>query len=146
MYLSSDFIIGFPNETDQDFQDTLNLAKDLDFDHSYSFIYSKRPGTPASDLPDNIDIATKKARLAAFQQVIIDSTWAKTQGMVGQIVRVLVEQHGDRNPEFLMGTADNTRTVLFKGDDALIGKLVMVKVTRAMSPHLVEGELVEVLG
>ena len=146
MYLSSDFIIGFPNETDQDFQDTLNLAKDLDFDHSYSFIYSKRPGTPASDLPDNIDMATKKARLAAFQQVIIDSTWAKTQGMVGQTVRVLVEQHGDRNPEFLMGTADNTRTVLFKGDDALIGKLVMVKVTRAMSPHLVEGELVEVLG
>jgi len=146
MYLSSDFIIGFPNETDQDFQDTLNLAKDLDFDHSYSFIYSKRPGTPASDLPDNIDIATKKARLAAFQQVIIDSTWEKTQGMVGQTVRVLVEQHGDRNPEFLMGTADNTRTVLFKGDDALIGKLVMVKVTRAMSPHLVEGELMEVLG
>lgn len=146
MYLSSDFIIGFPNETDQDFQDTLNLAKDLDFDHSYSFIYSKRPGTPASDLPDNIDMATKKARLAAFQQVIIDSTWAKTQGMVGQNVRVLVEQHGDRNPEFLMGTADNTRTVLFKGDDALIGKLVMVKVTRAMSPHLVEGELMEVLG
>ena len=146
MYLSSDFIIGFPNETDQDFQDTLNLAKDLDFDHSYSFIYSKRPGTPASDLPDNIDIATKKARLAAFQQVIIDSTWAKTQGMVSQTVRVLVEQHGDRNPEVLMGTADNTRTVLFKGDDALIGKLVMVKVTRAMSPHLVEGELMEVLG
>ena len=146
MYLSSDFIIGFPNETDQDFQDTLNLAKDLDFDHSYSFIYSKRPGTPASDLPDNIDIATKKARLAEFQKVIVDSTWAKTQGMVGQNVRVLVEQHGDRNPEFLMGTADNTRTVLFKGDDALIGKLVMVKVRRAMSPHLVEGELVEVLG
>nr|WP_313093030.1 tRNA (N6-isopentenyl adenosine(37)-C2)-methylthiotransferase MiaB [Moraxella sp. CTOTU48268] len=145
MYLSSDFIIGFPNETDKDFQDTLNLAKDLDFDHSYSFIYSKRPGTPASDLPDNVDMATKKARLAAFQQVIIDSTWEKTQGMVGQTVRVLVEQHGDRNPEFLMGTADNTRTVLFKGDDALIGKLVMVKVTRAMSPHLVEGELVEVL-
>ena len=146
MYLSSDFIIGFPNETDQDFQDTLNLAKDLDFDHSYSFIYSKRPGTPASDLPDNVDMATKKARLAEFQKVIVDSTWAKTQGMVGQNVRVLVEQHGDRNPEFLMGTADNTRTVLFKGDDTLIGKLVMVKVTRAMSPHLVEGELVEVLG
>nr|WP_313013548.1 tRNA (N6-isopentenyl adenosine(37)-C2)-methylthiotransferase MiaB [Moraxella sp. CTOTU48841] len=146
MYLSSDFIIGFPNETDKDFQDTLNLAKDLDFDHSYSFIYSKRPGTPASDLPDNIDIATKKARLAEFQKVIVDSTWAKTQGMVGQTVRVLVEQHGDRNPEFLMGTADNTRTVLFKGDDALIGKLVMVKVTRAMSPHLVEGELVDILG
>ena len=146
IHLASDFIIGFPNETDEDFQDTLNLAKDLDFDHSYSFIYSKRPGTPASDLPDNVDLATKKARLATFQKVIVNSTWAKTQAMVGQTVRVLVEQHGDRNPEFLMGTADNTRTVLFKGDDALIGQLVMVKVTRAMSPHLVEGELVEMLG
>lgn len=146
MHLSSDFIIGFPNETDQDFQDTLNLAKDLDFDHSYSFIYSKRPGTPASDLPDNVDMATKKARLAEFQKVIVDSTWAKTQAMVGQTVRVLVEQHGDRNPEFLMGTADNTRTVLFKGDDDLIGKFVTVNVTKALSPHLVKGELVEVLG
>ena len=66
--------------------------------------------------------------------------------MVGQTVRVLVEQHGDRNPEFLMGTADNTRTVIFKGEDDLIGQLVMVEVTRAVSPHLVEGELVEVLG
>ncbi|MFW2177943.1 MULTISPECIES: tRNA (N6-isopentenyl adenosine(37)-C2)-methylthiotransferase MiaB [unclassified Moraxella] len=146
LYLSSDFIIGFPNETDEDFQATLNLAKDLDFDHSYSFIYSKRPGTPASDLPDTVDMATKKARLAEFQQVIIDSTWAKTQGMVGQTVRVLVEQHSDRNPDFLMGTADNTRTVLFKGEDDLMGKLVMVKVTKALSPHLVEGDLVEVLG
>lgn len=146
MHLSSDFIIGFPNETDDDFQDTLNLAKDLDFDHSYSFIYSKRPGTPASDLPDNIDMATKKARLAEFQKVITDSTWAKTQAMVGQTVRVLVESHADRNPEFLMGTADNTRTVLLKGDDDLLGKFVTVNVTKALSPHLVEGELVEILG
>ncbi len=146
LHLASDFIIGFPNETEQDFLDTLNLAKDLDFDHSYSFIYSKRPGTPAADLPDNVDMATKKARLAEFQKVIVDSTWAKTQAMVGKTVRVLVEQHGDRNPEFLMGTADNTRTVLFKGDDELIGKFVSVQVTKALSPHLVEGELVEVLG
>jgi tRNA-2-methylthio-N6-dimethylallyladenosine synthase len=146
MHLASDFIIGFPNETDEDYQATLNLAKDLDFDHSYSFIYSKRPGTPASDLPDNVDMATKKARLAEFQEVIKDSTWAKTQAMAGQTVRVLVEEHSDRNPEFLMGTADNTRTVIFKGADDLMGKFVQVHVTKALSPHLVEGDLVAVLG
>lgn len=151
LHLSSDFIIGFPNETDEDFLDTLKLAKDLDFDHSYSFIYSKRPGTPASDLPDNIDLATKKARLAEFQQVIIESTWAKTQAMVGQTVRVLVEEHASRSPEHLLGTADNTRSVLFKNttlkdDDNLIGKFALVKVTKALSPHLVEGDLVEMIG
>lgn len=146
LHLSSDFIIGFPNETDDDFLDTLNLAKALDFDHSYSFIYSKRPGTPASDLPDNIDLATKKARLATFQQVIVDSTWQKTQAMVGQTVRVLVEQHASRSPENLLGTADNTRSVMFKGGDELIGKFVLAKVTKAVSPHLVEGELLEVIG
>ena len=70
LHLSSDFIIGFPGETDRDFNDTLQLAKDLDFDHSYSFIYSKRPGTPASELPDNVSFETKKARLAEFQEVI----------------------------------------------------------------------------
>lgn len=146
MHLSSDFIIGFPNETHEDYLATLNLAKDLDFDHSYSFIYSKRPGTPASDLPDNVDLATKKARLAEFQDVIKASTWQKTQTMVGQTVRVLVEEPADRNPEFLLGTADNTRSVMFKGVDSLLGQFVMVKVTDALSPHLVQGEVVEVLG
>ena len=146
MHLSSDFIIGFPNETHEDYLATLNLAKDLDFDHSYSFIYSKRPGTPASDLPDNVDLATKKARLAEFQDVIKASTWQKTQTMVGQTVRVLVEEPADRNPEFLLGTADNTRSVMLKGVDSLLGQFVMVKITDALSPHLVQGEVVEVLG
>ena len=144
--LSSDFIIGFPNETDEDFNETLQLAKDLDFDHSYSFIYSKRPGTPASELPDNVSLETKKARLAEFQDVIVKSTWQKTQDMVGKTVRVLVEEHASRIPEHLLGTADNTRSVMFKGDDDLIGKFVTVKVIRAVSPHLVEGELAEILG
>lgn len=145
IHLSSDFIIGFPNETDEDYQQTLQLAKDLDFDHSYSFIYSKRPGTPAADLPDNVDMATKKARLAKFQEVIKNSTWQKTQNMIGKTVRVLVEEHADRNPEFLLGTADNTRSVLFKGQDELIGKFVNVRITKAISLHLVEGDLIEVL-
>ncbi|MDO4250391.1 MAG: tRNA (N6-isopentenyl adenosine(37)-C2)-methylthiotransferase MiaB, partial [Moraxella sp.] len=112
LHLSSDFIIGFPNETDEDFEYTLQLAKDLDFDHSYSFIYSKRPGTPAADLPDNVELAVKKERLATFQKVIVDSTLAKTKAMIGQTVRVLVESHADRVAGHLLGTADNTRSVV----------------------------------
>lgn len=146
LHLSSDFIIGFPNESDEDFNDTLQLAKDLDFDHSYSFIYSKRPGTPASELPDNVSLSTKKERLATFQEVIKASTFAKTSAMVGQTVRVLVEEPANRRDGYLHGTADNTRSVIFKGDTALLGKFVMVHITCAISMHLVEGELVEVLG
>lgn len=144
--LSSDFIIGFPNETDEDFNETLQLAKDLDFDHSYSFIYSKRPGTPASELPDNVSLEVKKQRLAEFQDVIVQSTWQKTQDMVGKTVRVLVEEHASRDNAYLLGTADNTRSVRFKGDDELIGKFVNVLVNKAVSPHLVEGQMVEILG
>ncbi|STZ62756.1 (Dimethylallyl)adenosine tRNA methylthiotransferase MiaB [Moraxella lacunata] len=146
MHLSSDFIIGFPNETDEDFADTLNLAKELDFDHSYSFIYSKRPGTPASDLPDNVSFETKKERLATFQEVIKESTFAKTRAMVGQTVRVLVEERANRRDGYLHGTADNTRSVIFRGSDELLGKFVNVRIDKAISMHLVEGELVAVLG
>ncbi|WFF38218.1 tRNA (N6-isopentenyl adenosine(37)-C2)-methylthiotransferase MiaB [Moraxella nasibovis] len=146
LHLSSDFIIGFPGETDSDFNDTLQLAKDLDFDHSYSFIYSKRPGTPASDLPDDVSLETKKARLAEFQEVIKESTFAKTRAMVGQVVRVLVEERANRRNGYLHGTADNTRSVIFKGGDELLGKFVNVRIDQAISMHLVEGELVEVLG
>ncbi|OPH36149.1 tRNA (N6-isopentenyl adenosine(37)-C2)-methylthiotransferase MiaB [Moraxella lacunata] len=146
LHLSSDFIIGFPNETDENFADTLNLAKELDFDHSYSFIYSKRPGTPASDLPDNVSFETKKERLATFQEVIKDSTFAKTRAMVGQTVRVLVEERANRRDGYLHGTADNTRSVIFRGGDELLGKFVNVRIDKAISMHLVEGELVEVLG
>ncbi|OPH39799.1 tRNA (N6-isopentenyl adenosine(37)-C2)-methylthiotransferase MiaB [Moraxella equi] len=146
LHLSSDFIIGFPNETDEDFADTLNLAKELDFDHSYSFIYSKRPGTPASDLPDNVSFETKKERLATFQEVIKDSTFAKTRAMVGQTVRVLVEERANRKDGYLHGTADNTRSVIFRGGDELLGKFVNVRIDKAISMHLVEGEVVKVLG
>lgn len=145
LHLSSDFIIGFPGESDADFADTLNLAKELDFDHSYSFIYSKRPGTPASDLPDDVSLDTKKARLAEFQEVIKKSTFAKTEAMVGQTVRVLVEEKADRYEGHLHGSADNTRSVVFAGGEELLGKFVLVKITAAKSMHLVLGELVSVL-
>lgn len=145
IHLSGDFIIGFPSESEQDFLDTLNLAKALDFDHSYSFIYSKRPGTPAAELPDNVSLDTKKARLAQFQEIIKDSTLAKTHAMVGQTVRVLVEEPANRRAGYLHGTADNTRSVIFKGDECLLGKFVMVHISKFISMHLVEGEIVEVL-
>lgn len=149
MHLSSDFIIGFPGETDDDYQQTLQLAKDLDFDHSYSFIYSKRPGTPAADLPDDIPLQVKKDRLAEFQTVIKNSTLAKTQAMVGTRQRVLVEEPADRYPNHLLGTADNTRSVIFMVDDdqkqSLLGKFVQVQINEYISPHMVKGVLVAVL-
>lgn len=147
IHLSSDFIIGFPGETDADFLETLALARELDFDHSYSFIYSKRPGTPAASLPDNVDLATKKARLAQFGQVIKDSALAKSRAMVGQRVRVLVEEEADRfDANHWLGTADNMRSVVFYSEADLRGKMVMVKVTDAKTMHLVTGELDEILG
>lgn len=149
MHLSSDFIIGFPGETEEDFEETLNLAKALNFDHSYSFIYSKRPGTPASDLPDDVSLATKKERLAIFQKVIRDSTLLKTQQMIGKTLRVMVEEIANRYPDQLLGTADNTRSVLFKATEQqkteLMGKFVTVKITDYVSPHMVRGELVDLL-
>lgn len=148
IHLSSDFIIGFPGETDEDFNDTLKLAQDLNFDHSYSFIYSKRPGTPAAELPDDVSLKTKKQRLATFQKVIVESTHQKTRDMVGNVERVLVEEIASRYTDHLIGTADNTRSVLFpyptEQMDALMGKIVQVRITDYISPHMVKGELVEV--
>ena len=119
------------------------------FASAFTFQYSKRPGTPASELPDDVSFKTKKARLAEFQKVIIDSTLAKSHEMVGTTTRVLVEQVANRHPDCLIGTADNTRTVMFQYDvdkmDELLGKIVSVKVTDFVSPHMVKGELVEVL-
>ncbi len=157
MHLSGDFIIGFPGETEEDFNETLQLAKDLDFDHSYSFVYSRRPGTPASDLPDDLPLTAKKERLAKFQKVIVDSTKAKTEAMVGQVHRVLVENVGNRFADHLHGTADNTRSVIFPVDASteerfeaekqrLMGKFVNIKITEYISSLLVKGELVEVIG
>lgn len=144
LHLSGDFIIGFPDETAQDFLDTLNLAKQLDFDHSYSFIYSKRPGTPASSLDDNVDLATKKERLATFQDFIKAQTFAKTSAMVGTRQRVLIEAIADRDADCYMGSADNTRTVLIPksdlGDNA-IGAMVMADITEAVSMHMVRARV-----
>lgn len=141
MHLSSDFIIGFPGESDAHFAETLQFVKDLDFDHSYSFVYSKRPGTPASELPDDTPMLVKKARLAALQDVIRQSSIDKTDAMLGQTHRVLVEKVSERNPNLLIGTADNTRLVEFVGDAAWIGRFAEIEITEIKTLNLVYGEL-----
>lgn len=143
MHLSSDFIIGFPGEGDQEFAETLQFIKDLDFDHSYSFIYSKRPGTPASELPDDTPEDVKKERLAQVKAVIKTSSIDKTNVMLGQVVRVLIEKPSDRHENMLLGSADNTRLVQFTGDSSWIGRFATIKVTRIISMNLVQGELVD---
>ena len=141
MHLSSDFIIGFPGETDQHFAETLQFIKDLDFDHSYSFVYSKRPGTPASDLPDSTPEQVKKDRLAQVQQVIKQSSIDKTDAMLGKVERVLIEKVSDKDPNVLMGTADNTRLVTFIGDATWVGRFAEIEITEIKTLNLVYGEL-----
>lgn len=144
LHLSGDFIIGFPGETEADFEESYQLAKDLDYDHSYSFVYSKRPGTPAADLPDDVSLETKKARLAKFQELINRSTIEKTKAMVGTQQTVLIEKLADRKAGYVLGTAENTRSVQFKGDASMIGKFATVNITDYVSHHLVGGEMLEI--
>lgn len=141
IHLSGDFIIGFPDETEEDFAATLQLAKDLDFDHSYSFVYSKRPGTPAASLPDSVPLAVKKERLARFQEVIVASTLAKTHAMLGKTHTVLVEEPSNRLANHLHASAENTRSVVFEGSPDLIGSLVTIKACEFLGPHMVKGTL-----
>ena len=145
LHLSSDFIIGFPGETEAEFEETLQFAHDLDFDHSYSFIYSKRPGTPAAELDDDVPLGVKKQRLAKFQAFIKAQTQAKTEAMVGTEQRVLIERLSDRREGFVLGSSDNTRTVQIPGGEELIGRMALVSIDEAISMHLVGGHLTKML-
>jgi tRNA-2-methylthio-N6-dimethylallyladenosine synthase len=120
---------------------TLQFIKDLDFDHSYSFVYSKRPGTPASDLPDSTPEQVKKDRFAQVQEVIKQSSIDKTDAMLGKIERVLIEKVSDKDPNVLVGTADNTRLVTFIGDATWVGRFAEIEITEIKTLNLVYGEL-----
>jgi tRNA-2-methylthio-N6-dimethylallyladenosine synthase len=139
--LSSDFIIGFPGETDADFEHTMALIEAVGFDHSFSFIYSQRPGTPAADLPDDVPLAVKKQRLARLQQRISDMAAGISASMVGNIERVLVEKPSRKRADQLSGRTGNNRVVNFDADPALIGQFVDVRITEAL-PNSLRGELV----
>lgn len=139
--LSSDFIIGFPGETDADFQATMKLIEDIGFDHSFSFVYSARPGTPAADLPDDVPLATKKQRLAMLQARISEMAAAISAAMVGTVQRVLVERPSRKDPNEMSGRTENNRVVNFPGRPRLIGTFVDVRITEAY-PNSLRGEVV----
>jgi len=136
--ISSDFIIGFPGESEADFQATMDLIDDVGFDQSFSFIYSARPGTPAAALPDDVPFELKQARLAALQQRIADQAAAISRAMVGTVQRVLVEGPSRKDPSRLFGRTENNRAVSFPGDPALIGTFVDVTIQEAL-PHSLRG-------
>ncbi len=138
--LSSDFIVGFPGETEADFEATMKLIKELDFDASFSFIYSKRPGTPASDYPDDVSAELKTQRLMRLQAQIEAQAQQVNQAMVGTAQRVLVEGRARKNADELAGRTDNNRIVNFAGQPRLVGQFVDVTITQAL-PHSLRGEV-----
>jgi tRNA-2-methylthio-N6-dimethylallyladenosine synthase len=139
--LSSDFIIGFPGETQADFEQTLKLIDGVKFDASFSFIYSKRPGTPAANLPDDTPQEVKLARLQELQARIETEAQRISQAMTGTLQRVLVEGTSRKNAAELMARTDNNRIVNFAAPLHLVGQMVDVKITEAL-PHSLRGEIV----
>ncbi|HFD3976335.1 TPA: tRNA (N6-isopentenyl adenosine(37)-C2)-methylthiotransferase MiaB [Vibrio parahaemolyticus] len=139
--ISSDFIVGFPGETDKDFQDTMKLIKDVDFDMSFSFIFSPRPGTPAADYPCDIPEQVKKERLYELQQTINAQAMRYSRLMLGTEQRVLVEGPSKKNLMELRARTENNRVVNFEGNADLIGQFVDVKITDVFANSL-RGELV----
>ena len=141
MAISSDFIVGFPGETDADFEATMQLIDDVDFDQSFSFIYSARPGTPAAALPDRTSLEIKKQRLLCLQQDIAARAHRFSQAMIGTVQRILVEGRSKKSERQMSGRTENNRVVNFDGDIALTGSFVDVLITDAYS-HSLQGEIV----
>jgi len=139
--MSSDFIIGFPGESDADFQDTMKLIEDVNFDMSFSFIYSARPGTPAADLPDDVSQETKKQRLALLQHRINQQALMHARHMVNTEQRILVEGPSKKNPMELRGRTENNRVVNFMGPHTLIGGFADVKIVDVFTNSL-RGEFI----
>ncbi|MGD2082063.1 MAG: tRNA (N6-isopentenyl adenosine(37)-C2)-methylthiotransferase MiaB [Chromatiales bacterium] len=138
--ISSDFIVGFPGETDADFEATMRLIEEVGFDHSFSFVYSRRPGTPAADLPDDVPAQVKQARLERLQHRINDQAQRISRQMVGTVQRILVERPSRKDPAQLAGRTENNRVVNFRGAPGLIGRFAEVRITEAL-PNSLRGEL-----
>ena len=139
--MTSDFIVGFPGETEADFEATMKLIDDIGFDGSFSFVYSPRPGTPAADMADDTPQELKLARLARLQKRIDEQYAACSQAMVGTVQRILVEGTSRKSAEELSGRTDNNRIVNFPGQPRLIGQFIDVTITAAL-PHSLRGEVV----
>jgi tRNA-2-methylthio-N6-dimethylallyladenosine synthase len=141
--ISTDLIVGFPGEAERDFQQTLDLAAEIGFDQSFSFIYSRRPGTPAASLHDAVSAEEKSSRLARLQALLDSQARAISRGMVGSMQRVLVERPSRRDAAQLAGRTENNRWVNFDGGAALINRFVDVEITEAMNNSL-RGRLLQV--
>jgi tRNA-2-methylthio-N6-dimethylallyladenosine synthase len=139
--ISSDFIVGFPGETADDFERTMALVEEVGFDHSFSFVYSARPGTPAADLPDPVPQAEKLARLARLQAAVDVHARAISAAMVDRVEQVLVEGPSRKRSDELSGRTGNHRVVNFAGPSRLVGRMVEVRVTAAL-PHSLRGDVV----
>ena len=139
--LSSDFIVGFPGETERDFEATMDLISDVGFDQSFSFIYSRRPGTPAASLPDDVPYDVKQQRLARLQQQISAHSLEISRSMVGSVQRVLVERPSRRDARQLAGRTENNRWVNFDGPATLLDRFTDVLITEAM-PNSLRGRIV----
>ncbi len=142
LHLSSDFIVGFPGETDADFEATMKLIEDVGFDYSFSFVYSARPGTGASYLPDDTPAEVKQTRLERLPARIEAMGFENSRKMVGTSQRVLIEGHSKKDPKQLAGRTDNNRIVNFDGPAELIHRFATVRITEAL-PHSLRGELVQ---
>jgi tRNA-2-methylthio-N6-dimethylallyladenosine synthase len=140
--LSSDFIIGFPGETDQDFADTMDLIEQVGYDLSYSFIFSARPGTPAANFPDDVSMAVKEQRLQHLKNRLNEMTMAISEAMIGTTQSILVEGISKKNPLHLTGRTENNRVVNFAAHPRLIGQFVDVMITEAL-PNSLRGRMVE---
>lgn len=139
--ISSDFIVGFPGETEEDFEKTMGLIEEVGFDTSFSFLFSPRPGTPAAEMTDSTPEAVKSARLARLQKCIEEQAQVISQAMVGTVQRVLVEGPSKKDPGELAGRTDNNRVVNFVGNPRQTNHFVTVKITAAL-PHSLRGEVV----
>ena len=134
--IGADVIVGYPGETDEDFEQTMTLIRDLRFDHSYSFLFSPRPGTPAAELVDDVPVETKKKRLAALQDLINTQAAQISQSMMNSVQRVLVEGFSKKDPTLLSGRTENNRVINFNGPDHLYGQFVDVIVTEVLPNSL----------
>lgn len=138
--LSSDFIVGFPGETEADFRHTLDAIEEIGFDHSFSFIYSRRPGTPAAEMPDDVPLEVKQERLARLQQLINTNAQRISRQMLGTEQRILIDRHAVRDANEISGRTENNRVVNLPGSPELIGQFARVKITEVLANSL-RGEL-----
>ncbi|MEG0380874.1 MAG: TRAM domain-containing protein, partial [Kurthia sp.] len=142
--LTTDIIVGFPNETEEQFEETLSLYREVGFEMAFTYIYSPREGTPAAKMIDNVPADVKKQRLYRLNEVVGEYSGKALKGLEGQIVEVLVEGESKRNENVLAGYTRKNKLVNFEAPREVIGKLVNVKITEAKTYSLA-GELIEVV-